>query len=220
MFTRPGARASSVRRASKTGFRRSPKYRKRMGHRRSGMLPGHQHADAARTSAESRGRTQEIQRLIGRSLRSVTNLPALGERTIWIDCDVIQADEGRMASITAPSWPPGARGTPQTRRHQEHPAFGLCRGHQRRYRRRRGAARSASTTTRAPKSIWHRQNGDGRFIEVGRRLDRSPREARRAARPPTSDPQLIEKQRAIVGNLIVARDCGTRAAARTPARDD
>src|SRR6267154_911263 len=47
------------------------------------------------------GRTQEIQRLIGRSLRSVMNLPALGERTIWIDCDVIQADGGtRTASIT------------------------------------------------------------------------------------------------------------------------
>src|SRR6202158_683981 len=47
------------------------------------------------------GRTQEIQRLIGRSLRSVTNLLALGERTIWIDCDVIQADGGtRTASIT------------------------------------------------------------------------------------------------------------------------
>ncbi len=47
------------------------------------------------------GRTQEIQRLIGRSLRSVTNTQALGERTIWIDCDVIQADGGtRTASIT------------------------------------------------------------------------------------------------------------------------
>jgi len=47
------------------------------------------------------GRTQEIQRLIGRSLRAVTSLPALGERTIWIDCDVIQADGGtRTASIT------------------------------------------------------------------------------------------------------------------------
>src|SRR5438034_8609318 len=47
------------------------------------------------------GRSQEIQRLIGRSLRSVTNLPALGERTVWIDCDVIQADGGtRTASIT------------------------------------------------------------------------------------------------------------------------
>lgn len=47
------------------------------------------------------GRTHEIQRLIGRSLRAVTDLPRLGERTIWIDCDVIQADGGtRTASIT------------------------------------------------------------------------------------------------------------------------
>lgn len=48
------------------------------------------------------GRTQEIQRLIGRSLRAIVDLEALGERTIWIDCDVIQADGGtRTASITA-----------------------------------------------------------------------------------------------------------------------
>lgn len=47
------------------------------------------------------GRTQEIQRLIGRALRSVVNLRALGERTVWVDCDVIQADGGtRTASIT------------------------------------------------------------------------------------------------------------------------
>jgi ribonuclease PH len=47
------------------------------------------------------GRSQEIQRLIGRSLRSVTDLSGFGERTIWIDCDVIQADGGtRAASIT------------------------------------------------------------------------------------------------------------------------
>ena len=49
------------------------------------------------------GRTQEIQRLIGRSLRAVVDLKALGERTIWIDCDVIQADGGtRTASTTVP----------------------------------------------------------------------------------------------------------------------
>jgi ribonuclease PH len=53
------------------------------------------------TAGKVGGRTQEIQRLIGRSLRSVANLQALGERTIWIDCDVIQADGGtRTASIT------------------------------------------------------------------------------------------------------------------------
>ncbi len=47
------------------------------------------------------GRTQEIQRLIGRSLRAVTDMSALGERTIWLDCDVLQADAGtRTASIT------------------------------------------------------------------------------------------------------------------------
>jgi len=68
-----------------------------------GMLP---RATSTRMQREASvgkvgGRTQEIQRLIGRSLRSVTNLPALGERTVWIDCDVIQADGGtRTASIT------------------------------------------------------------------------------------------------------------------------
>src|SRR5438034_3477361 len=68
-----------------------------------GMLP---RATSTRTQRESTagkvgGRTQEIQRLIGRSLRSVTKLSELGERSIWIDCDVIQADGGtRTASIT------------------------------------------------------------------------------------------------------------------------
>jgi ribonuclease PH len=68
-----------------------------------GMLP---RATSTRTQREASagkvgGRTQEIQRLIGRSLRAVTQLPALGERTIWLDCDVIQADGGtRTASIT------------------------------------------------------------------------------------------------------------------------
>src|SRR6266508_4014080 len=68
-----------------------------------GMLP---RATSTRTQREASagkvgGRTQEIQRLIGRSLRSVTKLGDLGERTIWIDCDVIQADGGtRTAAIT------------------------------------------------------------------------------------------------------------------------
>src|SRR5438309_7998414 len=53
------------------------------------------------TKGRASGRTHEIQRLIGRSLRAVTDLSRLGERTIWIDCDVIQADGGtRTASIT------------------------------------------------------------------------------------------------------------------------
>jgi len=68
-----------------------------------GMLP---RATSTRTTREASigkvgGRTQEIQRLIGRSLRSVTTLTELGERTVWIDCDVIQADGGtRTAAIT------------------------------------------------------------------------------------------------------------------------
>ena len=68
-----------------------------------GMLPRATNTRMQRESTAGKvgGRTQEIQRLIGRSLRSVTNLHALGERTIWIDCDVIQADGGtRTASIT------------------------------------------------------------------------------------------------------------------------
>ena len=68
-----------------------------------GMLPGstgeRRQRDATRGKVD--GRTQEIQRLIGRSLRAVTDLTALGERMVWVDCDVIQADGGtRCAGIT------------------------------------------------------------------------------------------------------------------------
>ena len=68
-----------------------------------GMLPRATTTRMQREASSGKvgGRTQEIQRLIGRSLRSVTHLPALGERTVWVDCDVIQADGGtRTASIT------------------------------------------------------------------------------------------------------------------------
>ena len=68
-----------------------------------GMLPRATNTRTRREAAEGRqsGRTQEIQRLIGRSLRAVLDLAALGERTIRIDCDVLQADGGtRCASIT------------------------------------------------------------------------------------------------------------------------
>jgi len=67
------------------------------------MLPGATKVRTPRESTRGRigGRTHEIQRLIGRSLRAVTSLDAFGERTIYIDCDVIQADGGtRTASIT------------------------------------------------------------------------------------------------------------------------
>jgi len=68
-----------------------------------GMLPRATEERTPRESTRGRpsGRTLEIQRLIGRSLRAVTDQAALGERTVWIDCDVIQADGGtRTASIT------------------------------------------------------------------------------------------------------------------------
>jgi len=67
------------------------------------LLPGSTPKRVARESSRGKvgGRTHEIQRLIGRSMRAVVDLSALGERTIWIDCDVIQADGGtRVASIT------------------------------------------------------------------------------------------------------------------------
>ncbi len=68
-----------------------------------GMLPRSTHTRTAREAAKGKqsGRTQEIQRLIGRSLRAVIDLAALGERQITLDCDVLQADGGtRCASIT------------------------------------------------------------------------------------------------------------------------
>jgi len=68
-----------------------------------GMLPRATHTRGDREAARGKqsGRTQEIQRLIGRALRAVIDLPALGEHTIQIDCDVLQADGGtRTASIT------------------------------------------------------------------------------------------------------------------------
>jgi ribonuclease PH len=68
-----------------------------------GMLPRATHTRGDREAARGKqsGRTQEIQRLIGRALRSVVDMPALGERTVHIDCDVLQADGGtRTAAIT------------------------------------------------------------------------------------------------------------------------
>ena len=67
------------------------------------LLPGSTPRRVSRESSRGKvgGRTHEIQRLIGRSMRAIVDLSAIGERTIWIDCDVIQADGGtRVASIT------------------------------------------------------------------------------------------------------------------------
>jgi ribonuclease PH len=66
------------------------------------MLPRATTERTARERAGPGGRTQEIQRLVGRALRSITNLRALGERTVWLDCDVLQADGGtRTACLNA-----------------------------------------------------------------------------------------------------------------------
>ncbi len=67
------------------------------------LLPGSTPRRVSRESSRGKvgGRTHEIQRLIGRSMRAIADLSAIGERTIWLDCDVIQADGGtRVASIT------------------------------------------------------------------------------------------------------------------------
>ena len=71
-----------------------------------GMLPRATHTRGNREAAKGKqsGRTQEIQRLIGRSLRAVVDLPKLGERQITVDCDVIQADGGTRTASISGAW--------------------------------------------------------------------------------------------------------------------
>src|SRR5215216_4165653 len=71
-----------------------------------GMLPRATHTRGSREAAKGKqsGRTQEIQRLIGRSLRAVTDLKKLGERQITLDCDVIQADGGTRTAAISGAW--------------------------------------------------------------------------------------------------------------------
>jgi ribonuclease PH len=71
-----------------------------------GMLPRSTHSRSDREAARGKqsGRTQEIQRLIGRSLRAVTDLKALGERQITLDCDVLQADGGTRTAAISGAW--------------------------------------------------------------------------------------------------------------------
>ncbi len=177
-----------------------------------GMLPRATNTRMQReaTAGKVGGRTQEIQRLIGRSLRSVMNLPALGERTIWVDCDVIQADGGtRTASIT------GA-----------FVALALALG----TLRSRDTIRTIPLTdsvaaisvgivdgealldlayeddSRAEVDMNIVKTGDGRFIEVqgtaeGQPFDRSSLDALLALAD-EGIRQLAEKQRAIVGHLV------------------
>ena len=71
-----------------------------------GMLPGSTHTRSGREAARGKqsGRTQEIQRLIGRSLRAATDLSALGEKTVTLDCDVLQADGGTRTAAISGAW--------------------------------------------------------------------------------------------------------------------
>ncbi|MDP8978582.1 MAG: ribonuclease PH, partial [Actinomycetota bacterium] len=70
------------------------------------MLPGATTERSPRDSTRGRvgGRTHEIQRLVGRSLRSVLDMGALGEHTVWVDCDVVQADGGTRTAAVTGAW--------------------------------------------------------------------------------------------------------------------
>src|SRR6516164_8205666 len=177
-----------------------------------GMLP---RATSTRTQREAStgkvgGRTQEIQRLIGRSLRAVTNLPALGERTVWIDCDVIQADGGtRTASITG-AFVALALSFETLRKRDTLKAIPLSDY---------VAAISVGIVdgealldlayeddSRAEVDMNIVKTGDGRFIEVQGTAEAIPfgRESlnRLLDLAETGIRQLIDKQRAIVGHLV------------------
>jgi len=180
-----------------------------------GMLP---RATSTRTQREASsgkvgGRTQEIQRLIGRSLRSVANLPALGERTIWIDCDVIQADGGtRTASITG-AFVALALALEKLRERDVIRTIPLADY---------VAATSVGIVdsealldlayeddSRAEVDMNIVKTGDGRFIEVQGTAEALPfgREALDTLLDLADQgiKQLIEKQRALVGHLIKGR---------------
>jgi ribonuclease PH len=181
-----------------------------------GMIP---RATSTRTQREAAagkvgGRTQEIQRLIGRSLRSVTNLPALGERTIWIDCDVIQADGGtRTASIT------GAfvalalaldtlrqRDVLRTIPLSDYVAaisVGIVDGEPL-------LDLAYEDDSRADVDMNIVKTGDGRFIEIQGTAEATPFGQERLlsllALADRGISQLIEKQKAIVGHIVPGPD--------------
>ena len=177
-----------------------------------GMLPRATSTRMQREASTGKvgGRTQEIQRLIGRSLRSVMNLPALGERTIWMDCDVIQADGGtRTASITG-AFVALALALEALRKRDVIKSIPLLDY---------VAAISVGIVdgealldlaydddSRADVDMNIVKTGDGRFIEVQGTAEGSPfgREALTSLLDlaDLGIRQLVEKQRAIVGHLV------------------
>jgi ribonuclease PH len=180
-----------------------------------GMLP---RSTSTRTTREASagkvgGRTQEIQRLIGRSLRSVVNLPALGERTIWIDCDVIQADGGtRTASITGAFVALALAAERMRERDQIRVipiadyvaavSVGIVGGEPL-------LDLAYEDDSRADVDMNVVKTGDGRFIEVQGTAEAAPfgRDALNTLLDLADEGirQLVEKQRAIVGHLIAKR---------------
>jgi ribonuclease PH len=180
-----------------------------------GMLPRATSTRMTREASAGKvgGRTQEIQRLIGRSLRSVTNLAGLGERTIWIDCDVISADGGtRTASITG-AFVALALAMEKMRERDLLRTIPLTDY---------VAATSVGIVdneplldlayeddSRAEVDMNVVKTGDGRFIEVQGTAEAMPFD--RSALDVLLDladhgiGQLIEKQREIVGHLIAKR---------------
>jgi ribonuclease PH len=177
-----------------------------------GMLP---RATTTRTQREASagrvgGRTQEIQRLIGRSLRSVVRLTELGERTIWVDCDVIQADGGtRTASITGGFVALALalrrlRDAGQIRSIplQDHVAatsVGIVGGTP-----MLDLAYDEDSKAEVDMNIV--KTGDGRFIEVQGTAEGPPFERRALddlmALADAGIRELVEKQRAVVGQIL------------------
>ena len=180
-----------------------------------GMLPRATNTRTTREAASGKvgGRTQEIQRLIGRSLRSVMNLPALGERTIWLDCDVIQADGGtRTASITG-AFVAMALAVERMRERDQirtipisdyvaAVSVGIVAGEPL-------LDLAYEDDSRADVDMNVVKTGDGRFIEVQGTAEADPfgRDALNTLLDlaDLGIRQLIEKQRAIVGHLIPNR---------------
>jgi ribonuclease PH len=180
-----------------------------------GMLPRATSTRMQREASAGKvgGRTQEIQRLIGRSLRSVMNLNALGERTIWIDCDVIQADGGtRTASITG-AFVALALALDKLRERESLKSVPLTDF---------VAAISVGIVdgeplldlaydddSRAEVDMNIVKTGDGRFVEVQGTAEAIPfgREALLTLLDlaDAGIKQLIEMQRAIVGHLVMSR---------------
>jgi ribonuclease PH len=180
-----------------------------------GMLPRATSTRMQREASAGKvgGRTQEIQRLIGRSLRSVTNLSALGERTIWIDCDVIQADGGtRTASITG-AFVALALAIERLRERDilkvvpitdyvAATSVGIVDGEPL-------LDLAYDDDSRAEVDMNIVKTGDGRFVEVQGTAEAIPfgREALIALLDlaDTGIRQLVDKQRAIVGHLVSTR---------------